>query len=463
MDIIAKHLTMNKAQLFPTTRRPEARKLSTESQEKIDEWVGNSGINVYKGLTVGERQEANRLLYTWRDVFESNLLHIQTTDLIEHGIDLKADAVPARSKIPLYTEAELRFVNKLILAMEERGLILRCDSTWLARTKFPPKPNRPGKQEDNFRMVHNYIPLNWHTLKSQYPCANIKQIVHTVVKNDKRCFFYTDATDSYWAIPLCKSDYTLTAFSTPKGQYCYTVMGQGLKGAVHTYARFRDLVFCPIPEDNRDPGNIRPSYPSLIGDRGERAFDGIMDDSYGSSQDFRSMFDFLHREFFPQCVFGPVYLKPVKSFFFFHSLEFVGLEGAGQGLRPSLQKRNKILDWPTPQSIEEVNAFCFLTPYLRRFIPERAELVAIMKKMRDKGTPEEAFYGDQEKENAFCAIKAAIAYNAMAPPDGSMQYHLAMDASQRGLGGAIFQLLGVTNLPCAARMVGYESCRAVMR
>ena len=186
------------------------------------------------------------------DVFESDLLWIRTTDLIARGIDLNADAIPSRSKVPLYTEAQLRFLNQLIPTMAERGLILRCDSTWVARTKFPPKPNRPGKQKDNLHMVHNYIPLNKHTLKSQYPCANIEQIVHTVLTNDKKCFFCTNATDSYWAIPLRKSEYTLTAFSTPNGQTCSTVMGKGLKGAAHTYARFWDLVFGPIPEDNQD-------------------------------------------------------------------------------------------------------------------------------------------------------------------------------------------------------------------
>src|SRR5205085_105906 len=90
-----------------------------------------------------------------------------------------------------------------------------------------------------------------------------------------------------------------------------------------------------------------------------------------------------------------------------------------------------------------VNAFCFLTPYLRRFIPGRSELVASLKKTHGKRTASETFYWDQEKENAFCAIKAAIAYNAMAPADVTMQYHLAMDANKKGLEGALFQLHGI--------------------
>jgi hypothetical protein len=40
--------------------------------------------------------------------------------------------------------------------------------------------------------------------------------------------------------------------------------------------------------------------------------------------------------------------------------------------------------------MEEVNAFCFLTPYLHRFIPGHAESVTILKKMRGKELPAKA-------------------------------------------------------------------------
>ena len=37
-------------------------------------------------------------------------------------------------------------------------------------------------------------------------------------------------------------------------------------------------------------------------------------------------------------------------------------------------------------------------------------------------------------------MKHAIANNAMAPPDAKQQYHLAVDASKRGIGGVLFRL-----------------------
>lgn len=70
---------------------------------------------------------------------------------------------------------------------------------------------------------------------------------------------------------------------------------------------------------------------------------------------------------------------PSKTFLFFPSLEFVGMEGSGTGLRPSLRNRNQVKEWPTPTCYEEVDAYGYLTPFLRRFIPGRADLVAVMQ------------------------------------------------------------------------------------
>ena len=211
------------------------------------------------------------------------------------------------------------------------------------------------------------------------------------------------------------------------------------------YSRFRDLVFGAIPEDRSTPGIVRPAFPPLVGDRVDIAFNGLIDDSYGSAVSFERSFHFLHDEFLPRCAFGPIYLKPVKTCLFYPSLDFVGLEGSGSGLRASLKKRERVLNWPSPTSYEEVDAFCYLTPFLRRFIPGRADLVAIMQDCRvaRKDQAKVPFKWTPKKEKAFEIVKRALVENAMAPADPTLQYHLAMDASKRGIGGALFQLHGV--------------------
>jgi hypothetical protein len=53
------------------------------------------------------------------------------------------------------------------------------------------------------------------------------------------------------------------------------------------------------------------------------------------------------------------------------------------------------------------------------------------------------FKSTPEKQNAFEIVKMAIADNAMAPANPTLQYHLAVTASKRGIGGALFQLHGI--------------------
>ena len=482
-DVLANAHTRNKAQLFPTRRRPKLRAPETADPAEVEMRFKMSGIAIGGGLSQELKTRAMNLFYTWRDIFETDLLRIRKTDLIEHAFVLSGDAKPYRAKIPQYSEQEIKFCQDLIPRMEEAGLIRRCDSAWGARTKFVPKPRADLRPEnDKLRMVHNFIPLNSATEKSRYPCPQIEQIVHTITKKGKSWFFTADAANSYWAIPVRSGDEYKLGFVTPYGMYCYTVMGQGLTGGTHTYSRLRDLVFGNIPEGEDENGDCIPGFPTVIGDRGDVAFDGLIDDSYGSADSFDRLYQFLNEEFFPRCEWGPLYLKGPKCHLFDRTLGMVGLEVGDNGLRPSLRKRKMITEWPMPASWEEVRAFCYLTPFLRRFIPGRAELVKIMKKGMevvideekerigaggdpgrkepenkevDKGIKgmkravkkprkiEGPFIWTDEHECAFQSIKQAIATNAMAQPDSDQQYHLAVDASKKGIGGALFQLEGM--------------------
>jgi len=99
-------LTRNKAQLFPTTRRPIRRQVPDSamvSEAEVTNWFQTTALSLGDHLTSNQRAKAIRLLYTWRDVFETDLLRIRKTDLIEHAIILTPGAVPYRARIPLYT------------------------------------------------------------------------------------------------------------------------------------------------------------------------------------------------------------------------------------------------------------------------------------------------------------------------------------------------------------------------
>ena len=224
---------------------------------------------------------------------------------------------------------------------------------------------------------------------------------------------------------------------------------------------------------------------TLIGDHNDYAFQVFMDDHAGSATDFDFIYTLLHEHYFPRCVFGPVYLAGHKIILFANTLQLLGFEAGPAGLRPSRKHLEKIKHWPEPTNREELDAFLQLTPFLRIFIPGRAQLVMEMKKsyleqvpddpkptkqhdddveecnknltkqvkarhqlvrrktkptVRKKWVETGSFHFEGEPQAAFKTVKQAIISNAMSGADPILQYHLATDASESALGGCLFQL-----------------------
>ena len=467
--------SLGKGDKFPTERRPQLRDLTSAPSDVIEAWFQASGITIGSIANTPDRlAQAKRLFYTWKEFFATSVREVKPTDLIEHSIDLTDDARPVKAKLPRYTGEERAFANQIFPDLEDAGIITRRSSPWGARTKFPPKK----KGSELLRVVHNFIPLNRFTIKSAYPMHRLEEVLNILIRPQYKVHFSTDAANGYWAIPMKYSDINKTGIITPSGQWVYLRMGQGLKGGPHTYAQFSDLVFGPLPANSTGI----PRQPTLIGNDDSIGFAVFMDDHAASAEDYDSLFSFLHEKYFPRVAFGPVYLVGSKTKAFSDILEIVGFEGGPNGLRPSLKHRERIRNTEIPQNRAELDAFLWLTPFLRIFIPGRAEHVLKLKeaylklvpatpkvkpphdddmeecdkdftKIPKKSRPpkktiqrvyvEKEFDFGLEQGKSFQAIKDAIADNAMTGPDPAIQYHLVTDASQRALGGVLFQLHGV--------------------
>ena len=465
---------LGKGDRFPTERRPTHRPLTTAPSEVIEAWFLGSGIEIGAMADAPERVEkSKRLLYTWRECFATSVKEVKPTDIIEHSIDLEPNVRPVKGTLPKYTPQERAFANQVFPELEDTGVIVRSSSPWGARTKFPPKK----KGSELMRVVHSFIPINRYTIKSVYPMHHLEEVVDTLINPNYRVFFSSDASNGNWAIPMKKEDVNKTGFITPNGQWVCLRMGQGLKGGPHTYAQFSDLVFGPLPPKSEGI----PRMPTLIGKHKNHSFQVFMDDHASAATDFDTMFDFLHADYFPRVTFGPVYLSGHKTHIFSENPELLGFEGSANGLRPSLKHRTKVQEWPTPRNRAELDAFLWLTPFLRIFIPGRAAHVLQMKKAYLKLMPAEpklkkahddevescdedltkvrkggatrakrptvqrkyvekdTFDWGEQQQHSFEEVKKATTENAMSGTAPKLQYHLAVDASQEAVGGCLFQ------------------------
>ena len=222
--------------------------------------------------------------------------------------------------------------------------------------------------------------------------------------------------------------------------------------------------------------------PTLIGDNEDASFAIFMDDHGAASATFEGLFNFLHTKYFPRCAFAPGYLSGKKTHAFSDTCELLGFVGNDAGMRPSDKYREKILRWPTPTNRAELDAFVWLTPFLRIFIPGRSKQVLEMKRayliqapndpkpkrphdddmeecdgdlarkpklarpkkptVQRKWVEKDTFDWTSSQQSSFDSVKTSIANNAMSGVDSKLQFHLATDASETGLGGCVFQLHG---------------------
>lgn len=98
--------------------------------------------------------------------------------------------------------------------MEDTGVIVRRNSEWSAKTKFPFKKKRLPL----LHVVHNYISLNKYIIKLQYPVYWLEKTIDMVIKLDFKVFFSSDIINSYWIILIKESNCNKIGFLISNGQ-----------------------------------------------------------------------------------------------------------------------------------------------------------------------------------------------------------------------------------------------------
>lgn len=526
---------------FPTERRPVRRDIDWKTPMlEVDKWLKESGIVIGEmAETEDQKEVAARILWTWRNVFATDITEIRRTDLVEHHIPLVPNARPYQAKQHLYTPEERRWFDENIPKLLESNIICFCDSPWSAKSKFV------RKTSGQLRFVNVFCPLNRATQKSVYPMQRAEVVTDTILQEGCNVFFACDGSNGYWGVPTAQADIYKTAFTTPNGQFAWTRIGQGLTGGPFTYSKFGNIAFGDIPQPAAEPalkgshrvettkpyrqmgplmrlgehdkgsredgsqnvkggkeddaerdnggrgdrgkddkreteggsatadgreqdgggndkggqadgskaigdtGSVQAEEKDVVADaleeqaeraaRGERVnFSFFMDDTYGSATSFEAMAQFLHEHFFPRCDWAPMSLNGAKSVFWARQVDILGMTGSRHGLRPNQRKLELMREYPRPENYDEVEAFLYLTPFLRRFIPGRAEHARVIKSCVDK---EGTFKWTEACERSFQHIKNSILENACMSGDPNTQYHLACDASKTGIGAVLFQIL----------------------
>lgn len=434
---------------FPTTRRPcshrqaaPAENLTGNDKIAMEEWFSKFPDIIGDMADTAERvAKARALIWTWRHLFVTDVRDMPATDLIIHRIPTYEGAVPRIAKPKLYTAEEEKWERENFPKLEEAGIITRTNSPWSARTKYP------RRQNGTLRMVHNFVPINKATIKSNYPMRRIEPILQNIGRPWVQCMFKSDASNGYWAVCTYKKHVYKSAFSSSLGQWAYWRMGQGLTGACGTYAQLKDIVTGSIPGPSPEPA-LNMAMP------GRAVFDHFVDDDIGGADSFESLYDFLNDHYFPRLAWARLTLNPFKTTFFASKIAVLGHEKTRLGVRPAAHKLRAFAQYHSPTTPRELDEFLWQLPFFKWYCPGRSDYTEVMKEairweyvekmVKGKKTRVRditAFVWTDRCEVAFQACKEAILSNICAAGDPSKQFHIATDASGTGAGGLLFQLL----------------------
>uniref|UniRef100_A0ACD5WUZ7 Uncharacterized protein n=1 Tax=Avena sativa TaxID=4498 RepID=A0ACD5WUZ7_AVESA len=116
---------------------------------------------------------------------------------------------------------------------------------------------------------------------------------------------------------------------------------------------------------------------------------------------------------------------------------YLGHVISGDGVATYESKIQSIREWPTPNTLKELQAFLGLTGYYRKFIKHYAILSQPLSALLKKGG---MFVWTDVTKAAFQVLKTALVTTlVLALPDFSQQFTIDTDACDVGIGAVLSQ------------------------
>ena len=294
------------------------------------------------------KKQLVQLLYRYKEVFATEDQKVGHTELTECELVLKQAVEPIRQKLrPMNPSLEASLKKQLDEWLND-GVIQPSKSPW--SSPLVPVKKKTGE----IRWTVDFRKLNAQLKQDSFPLPRIAQLLEKA--GGKRIYSILDASQAYLTIPMAAKSREMTAFSTPWGLFEFIMMPFGLSTAPSVYSRFIAAVLNPL------------------GDRGLAVYlDDILLHHMKLSDHLKKMEEVLekHKE-------SGIRLKPSKCELFQTEIQYLGHKLSKDGIGMVNEYVERILTWPAPSTIKELNTFLGFLSYYREFITDFSKLVAPM-------------------------------------------------------------------------------------
>jgi hypothetical protein len=439
---------------FPTERRVTRLPMSSDSQDRVEEWFKKSQV-VLGDFIPDEacRDKVKRLLYTYREIGATDIKDIPPTDLYEHRVRLKEGTKPwnmkQQKRWPPHKKYWLdRTIDKgLECGFFEKTIIANGElSDWNAQAILADKPdsNETGEYRVtfNYRNVEEDTPGCYLTLLSE---------CHDYLSHPSHNgYFQLDLKHGYWAVGIFPPHRHYFAFSIPgKRQLQPTRMPQGSHTSSFSFTELMYIVMGPIPRSRRAvEEGYDDSEPSLITTASEGTLPKscfYMDDIMGGFRTFEEAYEFLEQHLLPRLLWSQLKLSFKKAKLFLTQVMALGIVHIGGGkLQIKPERSIKIRLFPVPKDATSVRRFMGAVGITKRWIRNFAELSRPLNRLT--GDVEWKWKDSEQVSFEIIRDKASDVVD-MHGYDYTLAVNMYSDASGYGGGCLITQKRGKVEVP----------------
>uniref|UniRef100_A0A146MBF8 RNA-directed DNA polymerase n=1 Tax=Lygus hesperus TaxID=30085 RepID=A0A146MBF8_LYGHE len=348
------------------------------------------------------------LFNDFEDIFARNSADIGRVKDFAHTIDVGTSA-PIRQSPRRIPPHRLEEVEKMVTEMETNGVIEPSSSPWASPIVLV------KKKDGSTRFCIDYRKLNSVTKRDSHPMPRISDLVGAL--EGSSWFSTLDLQSGYWQVPMMPQDKEKTAFCTPRGLWQFKVMPFGLCNAPSTFQR----AMSGILRNEIRAGRVKVYLDDVLVDNGT----------------FEDHVIWLRRVFKVIREAG-IKLNPKKCKLFQREVGYLGVVVSKDGITTDPGTTKRVLQWPQPTSVKELQSFLSLCSYYRTFIPQFAKRATALYALQNLKTD---FKWDADADLAFADIKAALTQPpVLGHPVPGAKFVLDTDASDKALGAVLSQI-----------------------
>ena len=269
-----------------------------------------------------------------------------------------------------------------------------------------------GKKDRKKQIVQDYRYLNEWMVKNNYPLPLISDVLENITT--KKVFMKMDLRWGYNNVRIKEGDEWKAVFTMSEGLFEPMVMFFGLTNLPATFQAMMNKLL----RDLINIGKVAAFIDNvIIGMETEEGHDEIMAEVIRRLEE------------------NDLYVKPEKCRWKVKEVGFLGVVIGLEGIKMEKEKVKRVLEWPTPKCVKDVQKFLGLANYYHRFIEGFA---SIARPLHDMVKKDKKWEWTEKQERAFRELKKRFTEKlVLVAPDLDKKMRMEVDASDYATGGVL--------------------------